>query len=209
MSKIIKKYSSILLLIAFMFTFCFSSFTSKASSIMTDSSLTNQQLIESISDVSNDLYTKYPELKNINNKTIKLLQSGINSKDVINRISKEDLKKLRNIYKEIDLSSATSNSFEDNINIFLEGKGYNAKEYIQQIENKANQYYLYYKLHNEFPKNDDKDSLKGFTTSLAATYDPALAAMGYNITAAVLAEQLASLTAICGTAFHILHLLHY
>jgi len=200
MNRNIKKCLSLILTIAFAFTFCFSSFADNNSSPMADSLLSNQELIQSINGISNDLYTQFPELKEINNKTIRLLQNGTDPKEIINKIPKDDLKKLRDIYKEIDLAAATDNNFEEYIYGYLEGKGYNAKEYIQNIEDRANKLYEYYKQHNKFPESYDIES-NSIQNTMAATYDPALAAMGYSVTPEMLSAQLAALSAICATAF--------
>jgi ElaB/YqjD/DUF883 family membrane-anchored ribosome-binding protein len=200
MSKNFKRLLSITLVLSLVITFAFSTFVNAEDSA---SSVSNQELINNLDNISSDLYEQYPELKTIDNKTKSLLEKGLDPKQVINETSQEDLKKLTSIYKQIDQSSDVSNSsnnLKDSVNSLLESKGYNAKEYIQQIDDKAKEYTEYYKKYNKFPKDDiiKSDSSVAMT---AVSYDPALAAIGYSVTSAALAEQLATLTTICATAF--------
>jgi len=202
MSKNFKRLLSITLVFSLVFTFAFSTFVNAEDS-SSSFSVSNQELINNLNNISSDLYGQYPELKTIDDKTKSLLEKGLDPKDVISETSKYDLKKLTSIYKQIDQSSEvdnSSNNFEDSINNLLESKGYNAKEYIQQIDDKAKEYAEYYKKYNKFPKDDIIKPDRSVAMT-AVSYDPALAAIGYSVTSAALAEQLATLTTICATAF--------
>lgn len=199
MKKYSKKVLSILLVISIIITFNFPLFANTLNTTMNTnfSSISNKDLVESINNIPQELYDEYPDLKSINNKTIKLLNKGLSPEEIEKSISKRDKERLFEIHKEIDsLSTETSSDLEKNILNYLEKEGY-SKDYIYNIETKAKEYKEYYKKHQTYPA--EKDSQVGVMSTV--TYDPVLLSMGYAVTTTAVAQQLATLGTICATAF--------
>jgi hypothetical protein len=158
--------------------------------------LSNADLINSISNISKDIYKQYPELESINKKTIDLLQRGVSPNEIQNILPEKDIASLNNIYKEIDNSVISSTSeLEENIRKFLNEKGY-PETYIKDLESDVEEYQKHYKMFGTFPENESKKA-----EVMSTTYDPVLLSMGYTVTTAVLTQQLATLGTICATAF--------
>lgn len=59
--------------------------------------LSNADLINSISNISKDIYKQYPELESINKKTIDLLQRGVSPNEIQNILPEKDIASLNNI----------------------------------------------------------------------------------------------------------------
>ena len=83
-------------------------------------SLENQNLIYSLLYESRVMEDQFPEIREINNNTIKLVEEGYTTEEIVSKISDKDYRTLLSAYKEMDSKSVDrDNSLSEEINEFL------------------------------------------------------------------------------------------
>lgn len=165
----------------------------------------DQTLMDSLLNESSDMEEQFPEIREINRNTIKLLKQGYGTKEILDKISDKDYRTLLSIYKEVDSNSINTNdSMSEEINDFLTSNGVSI-DYIEEIEALAEYYQEYYEKYSKFP--DEPSSEFTNIEIMSTTYDPILFSLGYYVTATTLAQQLATLGTICSATFPYLALI--